>query len=256
MTEKKKNATNKLDEIKARVHEHDVIIETSVDKKVISSKEWYSILTNDGAVQKPPKFNLTTASSISSYAAATEGERLSRQYGTKHESHFGFTYRTTDDISRIKEMFLKIDNVILVAATRCDIVNLPTLVKALVGNNTDAVVETESMEKLNWMFKNVQFFCTDILRDNGFNSILKFYDVTAEKNGIIIDNDWIITADYVSKVFGDGNITITDDGMSIKFTPIIVPDVGKIYIEDNKYCLVSFYDAIKNLVTDMYYKES
>lgn len=253
MAEKKNNATSKtskIDELKARVHEHDVTIETSAGKKTITSKEWYSILTDNDAIKTPPKFNRATAIAISSYAAAAEGEKLSRQYGTKRESHFGFTYRTNEDIYRIQEMFLLISTEILAISARFDIINLPKLVKALVGND-EAIVETESMEKLNWMFKNVQFICTDIIRDNGFDSIPKFYTVTAEKNGDT--KNWLVTAEYISKVFGgDDIITITDDGMNIKFTPVALPVVAEIYYEDDEYCLVSFYDAIKNIVTDYF----
>lgn len=266
MTEKKiTDATatatknSKLAELKARVHKHDITIKTSDgEKKVISRKEWCNILTDKGAVQKPPVFSLAVVTAISAYAAASEGEKLSRQYGTEHEAHFGFTHRSAEDIRRIKEMFEIIDHLTFATATycECDTVDLSALVKALVGNDVDVVVESESMEKLNWMFKRVQFLCSDILRDNGFDNIPKFYSVNAEKNGIILEN-WLVTADYVSKVFGGGeDITITDDGMTIRFTPIVIPAVAEIYEENDNYCLVSFYDAVKNLVTEMYYKES
>lgn len=263
MAEKNTNAS-KIAELKARVHKHDVHITSAAGDKVISSKEWYSILTNDAATKKPPEFNPTAAMAISSYAAAAEGERLSRQYGTERESHFGFTYRPMEDITRMKELFETIDNIVFATATycECDTIDLSTLVKSLVGNDVDVVVETETINKLNWMFKRVQFLCSDMLRDNGYDYIPKFFSVTAKKNDIIIGN-WLVTAD-ISKVFGDDNdititdgryITITDDGMVIKFTPT-VPTVGEIYKDDDDYCLVSFYDAIKNLVTEMYYEES
>jgi hypothetical protein len=155
-------------------------------------------------------------------------------------------------------VFEIIDHLTFATATycECDTVDLTKLVKALVGNETDAVVESEGMEKLNWMFKRVQFLCADILSDNGFSNIPKFYSVNAEKNGIILE-DWLVTSDYVFKVFGgDSAITITDDGMNIKFTPVVVPAISEIYSENDNYCLVSFYDAVKNLVTNMCYEES
>lgn len=242
----------KLDELKERRHRHDVTIKTSAGIKTISDKEWRSILTNEDANRKPPEFTLTAAKSISSLLAAAEGERLTRQYGTENESHFGFSFRTTDDIVRIKEMFEIIDNLTFVAATNgeCENIDLSTLQLCLVGNDIeDVTVDVDFLERLNWMFSRVQFLCCDMV-----DSIPKFFSVTAEKNGIVLGH-WLVTD--VNEVFGtvDDNIAISDDGMTIRFSPA-VPTVGEIYSEDDNFCMASFYDAIKNLVSDMRYEES
>ena len=251
------NKTTKLDELKARQHRHDVTIKTSAETRVISSKEWHGILTNEGANEKPPEFTRTGAISVSSYIAAAEGEKLTRQYRTNRASHFGFGFRTISDISKIEEMFKAIDKLTFVAATNgeCEAINMEALPQGLVGNDAEEVsVDVETLERLNWMFSRVQFLCGDML-GTGF-VMPKFYSVSAEKNGIVLGH-WLVTAKYVNEVFGtvDDNITISDDGMVIRFSTA-VPTTGEICSEDDEFCLTSFYDAIKNLVTDMRYEET
>lgn len=245
----------KLDELKERQHKHDVTIKTSAGVKTISDKEWLDILTNEGANMKPPEFTLTGAIALSSLLAAAEGEKITRQYGTQNEAHFGFTFRSIEDISVLEEMFKTIDKLTFAAATNgeSDAFDL-SFGGGFVGNDVEeVVVEAHMMDKLNWMFNEVQFLCGDMLRDAGLSTI-QFCAVTAEKNGIILGH-WMVTADYVTKMFGDSTVTISDDGMAIRFSPA-VPTVGEIYSEDDNFCLTSFYEAIKNLVTDMRYEES
>ena len=251
MAKNNTNAGSKIAELKKRQHQHDIkIIKTG---KIITAEEWADIIESVRAHLTPKKFNITTATAISAFWAAFAADKMTEQYGASYESHFGFTTRPIAVIDELSEIFNNIDNMTFFAATNGDNekFNITNIVKGLVGDEENCVVSVKDIEKLNWLFKRVEFFTTDIIRDQGYDIIPKFYDVIAlGKVGI---KNWLVPAEHIAAVFNttDDNIIIEDDGLQILFQKAI-PTTDEICYESDSYSVVSVHDAIKNIMTDYF----
>lgn len=248
-----KNNTNagssKIAELKKRQHQHDVkIIKTG---KTITAEEWANII-EVGANLTPKKFNITIATAIAAFWAAFAADKMTEQYGASHESHFGFTTRPIAVIDEITEIFNNIDNMTFFAATNGDNekFNIKNIVKGLVGDEENCVVSVKDIESLNWLFRRVEFFATDIIRDQGYDIIPKFYEAIAL--GEVGIKGWLVPAEDIVFTFKTtDDIIIEDDGLQILFQKAI-PTTDEICYESDSYSVVSVHDAIKNIMTDYF----
>ena len=245
MTKNNKNASRRTNN-----HQHDVTIETSAgNKKTISNKEWWSLLEKPEAKLLPKKLNNTVATATSAFWLAKVGDKLTEQNG--RTSHFGFTTRPIAAIDEITKIFNSIDNMIFFAATNgeCDNFNFNIDITHIDDN---CLVSVSDIKKLNWMFKRVEFFCTDLIKGCQENRIPEFYNVELlGKAGI---RNWVVPAAHVATVFNISttNILIEDDGIEILFSKA-APAAEEIFWKSDKYLVVSVYDAIKNIMTDYYF---
>jgi hypothetical protein len=263
MAEKKNNAkknvnntTDKLAELRARVHKHDVKLIIGEKTTIIPAREWHNKIESAEAMLLPEKFSDSVATAISAYWLARQADKLTEQYGV-NESHFGFTMRPIAVVNEITAIFNCIDKLVFFSATNGDNekFNTKNLIKSLVGDEENCIVHIQDMEILNWLFKRVEFFCSDLLKDQGYNNIPEFYCATLLGKGGI--KDWMVPANYVAATFNttDDIIVIGDDGLCITFEKAS-PTVGEIFYNNDDYCLASVHDAIKNIMTDYFYNLS
>lgn len=255
MAQNNTNARSKIDELRNRVHKHDVHIEIGgSEKSILTSKEWNELITSVEARLMPEKLNNAVATATSAYWLGRNGDKLTEQYDTDNEAHFGFTTKALSVITVIKDIFDKIDETTFFCATNGDSqkFNFSGLIKSLIGNEVDCLVSVSDMESLNWLFKRLQFFCIDLLSDKGYKSAPEFYSVELLGGDFEIKK-WIVPAAYVAAVFNTTeNIIIEDDGIKISFNKT-APTVGEIFCESDDYCLTSVHDAIKSIMTDYFY---
>lgn len=249
------NTTDMLTELSARVHKHDVKLIIDEKTTIIPAREWRKKLESAEAMLMPEKLNNTVATAISNYWLAQQGDELTEH--NVYESHFGFTMRHIGVINEITAIFNCIDKLVFFSATNGDNekFNIKNIIKSLVGDESNCIVHVQDMEILNWLFKRVSFFCLDLLRDQGYNNIPEFYDVTILGKGGV--KDWLVPANYVAAVFDTTaeNIIIEDDGLRIGFSKSMATE-REIFYEDDEYSVVSVHDAIKNLMTDYFYNMS
>lgn len=223
----------------------------------ISAKEWYNKIESAEAKLFPEKFSNSTAAAVSSYKLAVIADLYTQKYASFNEAHFGFTVRPTVIVNKIKEIYDIIDNMIFFAATNGDNekFDCSKLIKALIGDETNCLVSVQDMETLNWMFKRIQFFCMDLIRNNGYNSIPEFFQVEM----LDVDNikSWFVPAEYVKAFFNSDNgiIIVEDDGLKIRFSKG-APTTEQLCFESDEYSVASVHDAIKNIMTDYFYNLS
>ena len=260
MAEKKSIAknvnTDKLAELRARVHKHDVKLIINGNITTIPAREWYDKIESTEAKLFPKKFSNSVAAAISSYRLSMTAMLYTNQ--ANNESHFGVTIRPTIIIDKIKEIFNTIDNITFFAATNGDNEKFDwsKLTRSLVGDEINCVVSVKDIDALDWMFVRLQFFCADIIRDQiGCKTVPEFYKVE------MIDVDdiksWFVPAEYVKAFFdSDGEtIFIEDDGVKILFSKA-APTTEQLCFESDEYSVASVYDAIKNIMTDYFYNLS
>jgi len=263
MADKKNNAkknvnttTDKLAELRARVHKHDVKINIGEKTITIPAMEWCNKIESAEAKLFPEKFSDSVAAAISSYRLSMTAMYYTKQ--ANNESHFGVTIRPTAIIDKIKEIFNTIDNITFFAATYGDNEKFDwsKLARSLVGDEINCVVSAKDMDALDWMFTRLQFFCADIIRDQiGRKTVPEFYQVEM----LDVDNvkSWFVPAEYVKAFFDDDaeTIIIEDDGVRIRFSKT-APTTEQLRFESDDYCLTSIYDSIKNIMTDYFYNLS
>lgn len=258
MAEKKNNAKNvnatKLAELHASVHKHDVKITIGENTTTIPAREWRDKIESAEAMLMPEKLTNSVATAISTYGLARQGDELTET--NSNESHFGFTMVPVAVVNEITLIFNYIDKMIFFSSTNGDNekFNIKNIIKSLVGDEENCIVHVKDMESLNWLFKRVQFFCSDLIKDQGYNDIPEFYDVMLLGKGGV--KYWIVPANYVTAIFNTtDDIIIEDDGLKITFEKRI-PAAGEIFYEDDEYSVVSVHDAIKNIMTDYFYNLS
>jgi len=259
MASKKNNAkknvnnANKLAELKRRLHQHDVIIMIGDnDKRIAPAKVWSTLIESSVAQQQPEKLNLTVATATSAFWLAKAGDKLTEQYGTSHESHFGFTMRTVSEMNELKDIFSGIDYITMFSATNgeCEKIDIKNIIKSFIGDDINCLVSVLDMEILNWIFKSVQFFCSDLLNDQGYTTPPQFYQV--ELLGEEIVRSWLVTSKDVETLFTtDNSVLIEDDGVKILLSKA-APTVEEIFYENDNYSVVSVHNAIKNIMTDYF----
>lgn len=252
------NTTDKLAELKRRQRQHDVTISIDGETKTIKEKEWLSMFESADAKLFPKKISDSVTAAISAYWFAQIADVYTKQYGSSNEAHFGFTMRPIAIVSEIKEIYDVIDNMIFFAATNGDNekFDCSRLIKALIGDEMNCLVSVQDMETLNWMFKRLQFFCADLIRDNGYNSIPEYYQV--EMLGEVGVKSWFVPAEYVKSFFESDDaevIIVEDDGLKICFSKG-APTTEQISCESDEYSVVSIHDAFKRIMIDYFYSMS